>query len=199
MNNAEQNDHISEQEYLQGELVSEIKHEYVDGYVYAMAGASRNHERIVQNIARFVGQHLADSSSCEPLGSDTKVKTSTGKYRYPDYMVVCDETIDDEYYTESPVILVEVLSHTTRQSDYQAKRLEYINIPTLEEYVLIEQDFVGITVFRKTAHWQPDYYFLGEEVTFESIDLTLPVADIYHRVDNLDMVQWLESLKITAD
>jgi Uma2 family endonuclease len=185
--------HISEDDYLSGELVSEIKHEYVDGAVYAMAGASRNHERIVQNLSRLFGNHLVNSP-CEPLGSDMKVRTSIGKFRYPDYMVVCDEIESHEQYTDSPVILVEVLSKTTRKIDHQIKRLEYINIPSLKEYVLIEQDFVDIIVLRKSDHWQATHYFLGEDVVFESIDLTLPVAELYHRVDNHDMVQWLESI-----
>lgn len=182
----------SEQAYLKGERVSEVRHEYVDGQVYAMSGTSPNHEIIVQNMSRLLGNHLLDSP-CIPFGSNMMVKTTAGKYRYPDNMVVCNDIDYDKYYTESPVILVEVISHSTRKLDEQTKRLEYINMPSLKEYVLIEQDIVNIKVFRKTDHWQPTYYYLGEDVTFESISLTLPVAELYHRVDNEDMKTFLES------
>jgi Uma2 family endonuclease len=181
-----QNDMLDEKEYLDGELISDIKHEYVDGEVHAMAGASKNHDRIAGNVFRKFGNHL-ENSPCEPFGSDMKVRTPTGSYRYPDCMVVCADDEIDDYYTQSPVILVEVISRSTRKTDLQTKRLEYINIPTLEEYVLIEQDYVQVTVYRLSDNWRPTYYFLEDEVTFESIELTLPVAEIYHRVVNQDM------------
>ena len=184
---------ITEAEYLKGELVSEFKHEYVDGALYAvngaMTGASRNHDHIVQNIARHFGNHLFNSH-CAPRGSDTKVKTPTGQYRYPDYLVVCEESDDDQHYVQSPVLIIEVISDSTRKTDQQTKRLEYINIASLEEYVLIEQDFVNIVVYRKSDDWRPTHYFLGETVTFESIELTLDVADVYHRVENNELVEW---------
>lgn len=190
----EQIDHLSEADYLSAELVSEIKHEYVNGEVYAMAGASKNHERLAGNIYRKFGNHLEDSP-CEPFASDMKVRTPTSSYRYPDCMVVCDDTSYDDYYAQTPIILVEVISRSTRKTDEQSKRLEYMNISTLEEYVLIEQDYVDVTVFRKSQDWLPTYYFLGETVTFDSIKLTLAVADIYHRVVNEDMNDWLVALK----
>lgn len=107
-------------------------------------------------------------------------------------MVVCDDETDDEYYTTSPVIVVEVISRSTRRTDEQIKRLEYINMPSLEEFVLIEQDYVDVAVFRKSQGWQPTHYFLGEEVLFESIDFSLSVEAIYHRVQNQDMTEFLQ-------
>ena len=89
------------------------------------------------------------------------------------------------------VILVEVLSRSTRKTDKNDKFLEYINIPTLQEYVLIEQDFVDIEIFRKKDNWFPKHYFLGDEVTFKSIELTLTVEEVYHRVNNEDMIEFL--------
>lgn len=183
---------ISEDEYLAGEAISETKHEYVDGDVYAMAGASMNHERIANNFIIKCGIHLANSP-CEPFGSDLKLRTPTGNYRYPDCMVVCDSTTANEVYTKTPMIVVEVISRSTRKTDEQIKRLEYMNIPGLKEYVLIEQDFVDICVLRQSQHWQPAHYFLGDDITFESIDLTLPVAELYHRVVNQDMTDWLQN------
>ena len=151
-----------------------------------------NHERIAGNVYRKFGDHL-ENSPCEPFGSDMQVHTPSGSYRYPDCMVVCDSQSDNDTFTETPVILVEVISHSTRKTDEQTKRLEYMNIPSLLEYVIIEQDYVDVCVFRKNQHWQPTHYFLGDDVVFESIDLTLPVAAVYQRVVNDDMGAWLEN------
>ena len=186
------NDLISVEDYLKFELDSEMKHELVDGYVYAMAGASENHDRISGNIYRKLGNHL-ENSPCEPFTSDMKLKTSTGNFRYPDCMVVCDKDDENKFYKTKPVILVEVISRSTRKIDKNDKLLEYINIPSLQEYVIIEQDSVDIQIFRRSNHWIPKHYFLGDEITFESIGLTLSVEEIYHRVQNEDMVEFLNT------
>lgn len=190
---AKTSEYIRVEDYLAGELISEVKHEYVDGQVFAMSGASKNHVRIVQNLSKHFGIHL-DDSPCEPMASDMKVKTSSSKYRYPDFMVVCDETDENEYFTDTPVILVEVLSRSTRKIDEQIKRIEYINLPSLQEYVIIEQYVADISVFRKKDQWQPTHYFLGDDITFESIGLTLAVEELYKRVDNQDVNEWLQNM-----
>lgn len=183
---------ISEEEYLQGELVSEVKHELIDGCVYAMAGASANHERIAGNVYAEFRNHLK-GSPCEPFGSDMKVKAGFNFY-YPDVSVACHFDETKPYFTESPVIIVEVLSKATRKMDVSLKLLAYVNLPSLQEYVLIEQDFVDIQVIRRSESWLPRHYFLGDDITFEAIGLTLPVEEIYARVHNEDMVEFL-SLK----
>jgi len=197
MPTAKQAHFISEQEYLDGEKISEIKHEYVHGDVYVMAGTSKNHERIAVNILSEFSHHLKNSP-CEPFGSDVKVRVPTGNYRYPDCMVVCEDQTEDDYYTESPTILVEVLSRSTRKIDERDKRMEYLNIPSLEEYILIEQDFVDVEVVRRKDGWRSQHYFLGDELYLESIDLTLSVEDIYHRVKNEDVQEYIEQLKQQA-
>ncbi len=154
-----------------------------------MAGASANHERIAGNIYRKFGNHL-DGSTCEPFGSDMKVKVGSN-YFYPDVIVDCHFDESQPYYTESPVIIIEVLSKATRKTDETVKLLSYINIPSLQEYVLVEQDYVDIQVIRRSEAWLPRHYFLGDEITFESICLTLPVEEIYYRVHNEDMIEFL--------
>ena len=186
----DQNPLITEEEYLKGELTSEIKHEYIDGYVYAMSGASKNHDRIAGNVLRKFGNHL-EKSPCEPFTSDMKVKVGT-KYFYPDVTVVCDDKSQAEYYTESPAILVEVLSKSTRRRDEKLKRMIYQTIPTLQEYVLIEPDFVDVEICRRSEGWVSNHYFMGDEVTFESIALTVSVEEIYARVDNEDVRTYFE-------
>lgn len=181
---------ISEEEYLEEELLGEIKHEYIDGHVYAMAGASRNHERIAGNIYRQIGNYL-QGKPCEPFSSDIKIKVGS-KFFYPDVMVVCDEQSPHEYYTEAPVIIVEVLSKLSRRIDETTKRIAYQSIPGLKEYVLIEQDFVDVEICRKSEGWVSRHFFWGDSVYFEAVDLTLTVEEIYDRVDNEEVKGWLQ-------
>jgi len=175
---------MSEEEYLRTEKEREIKHEYIDGYIYAMAGVKKNHARITANIDRALGRFLS-GKSCESFTSEVKVKVGS-KFFYPDVMVVCDDNNQD-YYTETPVIIVEVLSKSTRRMDETVKKWSYQNIPSLQEYVLIEQDFVDVEVCRRSQGWVSSHYFLGDSVYFEAIGLEMTVADIYERVDNEDM------------
>lgn len=182
-------DLISVEDYLKGELISEVKHELIEGCVYAMAGASANHERISLNILSEFRNHLK-KSPCEPFGSDMKLKINSNFF-YPDAMVDCNFDDSKPYFTETPIIIVEVLSKSTRKRDETTKLMSYINISSLKEYVLIQQDFVDIQVIRKSEGWLPKHYFLGDEVIFESIGLTLSVEDIYHRVKNEDMMEFL--------
>jgi len=186
---------ISEDEYLQGEIMSEIKHEYIAGNVYAMAVASATHNLISGNVFRELSINLKQKNSpCDIFSSDMKVKVSRNStsFFYPDVMIVCDTNNEDEYYQNFPVIIVEVLSKSTRKNDKKLKKLAYFNIPTLSEYVIIEQDYCEVEVFRKNQHWQSDNYFLGDEITFESIDTTISVEDIYYHVKNEDMLNFLE-------
>lgn len=184
---------ISEDDYLQAESRSLLKHEYVDGHVYAMSGASRNHQRIATNLLRKMGDHL-DGHRCEVFAADIKVKTGS-QFFYPDVMVVCEDDIPSEYYTQTPILIVEVLSKSTRRMDETTKRLAYFNIPTLLEYVLIEQDIVSVEVCRRTRSWRSEHYFMGDQVHFDSIDLTLSVEAIYARVDNDEMRSYREHLQ----
>jgi Uma2 family endonuclease len=182
-------DLISVEEYLTGELSSDIKHELIDGTVYAMAGASANHERISVNVLRKLGNYL-ENKPCEPFGSDMKLRINANFF-YPDVMVDCHFDNSEPYFTQTPLIIVEVLSKSTRKKDTTFKFISYINIPSLQEYVLIEQDFVDVQVFRRSENWLARHYFLGDDITFESIGLTLSVEDIYHRVQNDDMLEFL--------
>ena len=179
---------ISEAEYLAGEKIADIKHEYIDGEVFAMAGASASHNRISLNVARKFGNHL-EGKPCQPYISDMKVNVGT-KYFYPDVLVDCSGLNDDSHVTQSPTLIVEVLSKSTRRTDETIKRIAYTQINTLLEYVLIEQDFVDIEVIRRRNGWQSEHFYLGDSVTFEAIGLTLTVEEIYDRVNNPELVEW---------
>ena len=186
---AEQMNKITPEDYLEGELTSEVKHELVDGEAYAMAGAAANHERISGNFYAEFRSHLK-GSPCEPFGSDMKVRVDDNFF-YPDVIVDCGFDESQPYYTDSPVIVVEVLSKSTRRTDETIKRQQYLSVPTLQEYVLIEQDIVDIEVVRRSKGWQSEHYFMGDEITFASIGLTVAVEDIYLRVQNEDVADYL--------
>jgi len=173
---------VDESKYLSDELTSNVKHEYINGVLFAMVGACSNHVTICLNLSVEICSFLK-GKKCKGFDSDMKLKTSSGKFRYPDIMVVCDEPSKNDLYKECPIILVEVLSKSTRRKDKTEKKIEYLNIPTLEQYVLIEQDFIDVEVFRKENNWRSDHYFLGDRIPFSAIgDFTMSIEDIYEQV-----------------
>lgn len=180
---------MSEQAYLDGELLSDIRHEYIEGEVYAMVGAHKYHNQIVMTVSNVFYNHLL-GKPCQPYASDMKVKIDR-KYFYPDVMVDCSQ-VDADYYIEQPSIIVEVLSKSTRQHDKTVKRLAYFQIASLKEYVLIEQDFVEIEFWSRDQdnRWQQSVYYLGDDITFHSIGLSVSVENIYRQVKNEDMLAW---------
>lgn len=181
---------MSEGEYLESEKTSAVRREYVDGHVYAMAGAHSNHNVLSGNIhAAF---HLfLKGKPCRAYMSDMKVRIGNGsKYYYPDALVNCPPV--NGYFTETPTILVEVSSKSTRRTDETEKRMAYMQIETLQEYVLIAQDYVEVEVIRRSEGWQSSKYHLGDAVTFTSIGLTITVEEIYDGVQNKDMTKWLQ-------
>lgn len=159
-----------------------VKHEYVDGQVYAGAGESDRHNRISGNIyARLVG-HL-DGNECEPFMSDMKLFVSPHAF-YPEVMVACEQPINDSYFRTQPVLIVEVLSPSTERVDRKEKLAAYRGIPTLREYAIVVQDLIEVELRRRVDDkWRTEIYRdLTDAITFESIDFTLTVADIYRNV-----------------
>lgn len=182
---------ISVEEYLSGERESEVKYEYVDGQVFAMAGASLRHNLICTNVTSSFWNQL-QGQPCYPVTGDMLVKTSDTQYRYPDVQIICDnDPSDDEYVRESPVLIVEVLSRSTRRRDKTEKRDEYLALPSLQEYILIEQDVAEVEVQRRSNDWHSEYFYLGQDITLESVDVTVSVEAIYQRVDNQDVTAFL--------
>jgi len=180
---------LSEQDYLAGEPDSPIKHEYIDGAVYAMASASANHNLITGNIHGELHTHLK-GKPCRPFASDMKVKIGS-RYFYPDILVDCAEYAGDDQFTETPTLIVEVLSKSTRRMDETIKRSSYSQIDSLQEYLLIEQDIVDVELVRRSNSWRSEHFFMGDQFTLESVGLTLSVAEIYDRVKNADVTDWL--------
>lgn len=181
---------LSAEDYLQNELLSDTKHQLIDGDIYAMVGASENHNLLAGNIFSELKNHLK-GTRCRTFMADMKVKVADDFF-YPDVMVVCNEDNTDDYYKTAPVIIVEVLSKSTRRFDQSEKRLRCQTIPTLEEYVLIEQDKGEIQVFSRKDNWQSFYYYLGDQLTLHSLGISLPVEALYDQVNNEDVLAFLQ-------
>lgn len=187
---------ISDQAYFELEKQTDTRHEYIDGYVYAMVGGSFNHGTLVGAIAGEIRNHLK-GKPCRVFSESIKVKVPSiyhakdSRYFYPDVVVDCTIDKADGNMLTTPVLVVEVLSASTHKYDETTKFQIYATIPTLQEYVLVEQDFVRIEVQRRRTNWAVEKYFLGDKISFESLALTLDVAELYHNVDNEEMNEWL--------
>lgn len=179
----------SVKDYFFLEVGSPIRHEYFDGVIYAMSGGTRTHARIAVNvIAAF--NNLLRGTPCEPFHGDMRVMTPSGLYTYPDASVACGgpEVIGDEERTTllNPVVIVEVLSDSTRKYDRGEKFENYRSIPSLREYVLIEQTRASVEIRQRTANdkWVTSTIdSLDQTVHLASINVDLPLASIYERVE----------------
>ncbi len=176
---------IGVEEYLESERVSPVKREYVYGEVYAMAGTSANHNRIAVNITTALANRLRDSP-CEPFFGDIKVRVNPNVYYYPDVLVSCEETPENPYFCNEPILIVEVLSPSTKEIDRREKLLFYQQMPSVQEYAVVEQEKMHVEIHRRQPNgtWIT-YYFnqnADEEVEFQSVELTMRLSEIYRRV-----------------
>ena len=171
-------------------MPADIKHELIDGEVYAMSGVSENHNLLAGNIFNELKNRLK-GAPCRFYMSDMKLRVADDFF-YPDVMVVCGDNRVHDYYKTTPTIIVEVLSKSTRKLDQTSKRLRCQAIPSLEEYLLIEQDKAEIEVFSRRHHWQSAYYYLGDYIAIESLGITVAVDDIYDQVDNEGVINCIQ-------
>lgn len=178
---------ISRDEYLQGELASQIRHEYVAGHVYAMSGGTLNHQRIAGNFLRLAGNQLA-GKPCFPTGRDFKLRVPLGygeeAFYYPDGMIICAPVPGDALFTDSPSVILEVLSPTTRRTEEVEKFRDYTTIPTLEAYILAETDKPVLTLHRRDGTGFRREIFSGLEVVLDlpAAGITIPLAELYRDV-----------------
>ena len=183
------NFYISPEDYLEGERVSPIKHEYRRGHVYAMTGAKKPHIIITSNLVRRLGNHL-DDTDCIILPLDIKVRLEEANcYYYPDVAVTCDErdTGSTEDFILYPSLVVEVLSPSTAAFDRGDKFADYQTASSLQEYVLITQSEIKVECFRVNAegNWVSQTYRQGDELELMSIDFCCPIAQVYHKVPGI--------------
>jgi Uma2 family endonuclease len=173
-------------DYLDGEEISQIKHEFIDGEIYAMAGASEKHHRICANLFIKLDSHL-ENSKCNAFITDMKLQADKNTFYYPDVFVSCDQNPESEFYREEPILIIEVVSPSTRQIDRREKLRIYQQIPTVQEYVIIEQDKMHLEIHRRQSDGRWITYFynegdLDEQIEFQSVNLSLNLEEIYNRV-----------------
>lgn len=170
------------EEYLEYEEQSRVRHEYLAGEIFAMNGVTKEHNRIAGRTYLALANHLK-GGPCEVFMSDVKVKLQVNRDNYvyyPDVMVVCGRDLQEDRYVADPKLIVEVLSTSTAGVDRHEKRVNYRWIAALEEYVVVAQERVEATIFRRAEEWRP--VILGSlEALLElrSIDLRLPLVRIY--------------------
>ena len=176
---------MTAKEYLEWESRQEIRHEYCDGEVFSMAGGTKNHDELAFNMRRLLIDKV-ESDDCRMSGSDVKVMVREGQFfRYPDLSVSCDNKDEgsDTFYT-FPKLIVEVLSESTETVDRGDKFQEYIQIPTLEEYVLISAKQMLVECFRRGEGrmWLYFPYREGEMVEIASMGVEFPIETLYRNV-----------------
>ena len=180
------------EEYFEFEKTSEVRHEYVDGVIYpvnfdfeGIAGESKRHNLISGELYAALLIHLR-GSGCQVFFEAVKLYTSASKYYYPDVVVTCDaETDKDDYTLNDPRLIIEVLSPTTERVDRAEKLIAYQKIPSVQEYVLVSSERVWVQIYRRTdgENWRVEQFLnLNDEVTFNSINLIVKVADIYRNI-----------------
>jgi Uma2 family endonuclease len=181
--------YFSVDDYLQWEEQQEEKHEYVNGLIYDMAGATENHVSLTGNFAAIILSHLR-GTQCKVLSSDMKVNIAAKKiYYYPDILVTCDERDrQNKKHKSYPCLIIEVLSNSTEAKDRGVKFANYQTIETLQEYVLVNQQEQRIEVFRRTDRkfWLLQTYTAGELIELQSINLQISMDSIYEAVALLE-------------
>jgi Uma2 family endonuclease len=172
-------------DYLQWEEQQEDKHEYVDGQIYAMAGASENHIDITTNLTVILSNYLR-GKDCKLFPSDMRLNiVAKNIYYYPDLFVTCDER--DRFNKKQknyPCLIIEVLSESTEAKDRGVKFANYQTIQSLQEYVLISQWEQRVEVFRRSdKFWLLQTYTTGETIELQSINTQISIDAIYESVD----------------
>ncbi len=177
--------YFTAEDYLAGERVSQEKHEYLAGAIYAMAGTSIGHDRVAGNIFGELRQQLR-GKPCEAFSSDVKVrirKDAADFFYYPDVTVDCAGAGNASLFADEPRVIFEVLSPDTERIDRGEKLRNYQALDSLEVYALVDQYHVAVTVYRRTPEgWVMEFLTEKEDtLAMPSIDCTLTLAAIYER------------------
>ena len=179
--------YYSPEEYLALERAAEFRSEYLNGKIFAMAGESPEHGRIKADVVVALGNQLK-GKNCEAFTSDTKVRTpGINMFGYPDVVVVCGEIIHHDQFQDvilNPKVIIAVLSPSTELYDRSEKFASYRQLASLTDYLLISQDKVRIEHYvRHGKFWMlSEESDLANSITIESIECSLPLKDVYTRV-----------------
>jgi Uma2 family endonuclease len=184
--------HYAIEQYFLIEEMSEVKHEYFDGEIFAMAGGSRDHDTIAGNVFAFLHGALR-ASPCQAFSSNMRIRTPSGLYTYPDASIVCgppDITrIQGTDTIGNPVVLIEVLSLSTSDYDRGQKFDLYESIGSLQDYLLIEQSSVLVEHRTRDSAggWTTTTLrSLDDRIRLSAVEVEIPMAALYERVELLD-------------
>jgi Uma2 family endonuclease len=174
------------EEYFELDNNSEIRHEFYEGEVFAMAGTTRNHNRLAKKITRLLDDAF-EEKGCEAIMQSVKLEAINDKYYpYPDVMLVCDPTDDNSYVIKNPVLIVEVLSNSTGEYDRTFKLRRYRNIPSLDYYLLVSQYEVFVELYSRTKESQmwsySSYENLNDIVDFSTLGYQLSLKKLYDNI-----------------
>ena len=173
---------ISVEEYLQGEPTSDVKHEYIAGQVYAMAGASWAHNLVAGGLYAKLFSHLAGKPG-RPFMGDMQVRLMINRsdiFYYPDVVVTCDPRDKGGHFLRFPKLIIEVLSTSTERLDRGEKMERYLTLPSLEEYVLLAQDRPSAVIYRRRTEWLPEIIEGWDAViALESVDCSVALSELY--------------------
>lgn len=175
---------VTEPAYLARDAASDVRHELVDGVVYAMAGGSDRHARIGGNLAAALNSHLP--GHCVAYGSDMKLRIAHAEaadHYYPDVMVCCGASDQSQVWRDDPVLLAEVLSPSTERADRSEKLPAYTGIGTVEEVLLVAQDEMRVELFRRVTGWRREVLTGADTLNLTSVGMALPVSALYRRVE----------------
>ena len=175
---------ISATDYLSQENDGTWRHEFVNGAVYAMSGASDQHNLIVGGSEGLIASLV--KKPCQTFSRDMKVRISNNsdiRFYYPDVFVSCDPNDRARNWREHPALIIEVLSPSTERFDRAEKFDAYKAIPSLLEYGLLSQDQIELELFRRSTNWQREVYVHDNTVTLESIGITVMVSQLYARTE----------------
>jgi Uma2 family endonuclease len=179
---------ISPEQYLEMERASETKHEYYNGEVFAMSGASIPHNFVFHNVYGGLVIHLK-GSGCKPFGSDMRIHIPLNSlYTYPDISIICGKPETTDAFTDNvtnPSVIIEILSKSTKDYDRGTKFSLYRSIKTLKEYILIDSTSILVEKYTRQENnsWiLTEYQELHENFHISTISLTLTLKDIYEDV-----------------
>ncbi len=179
---------FSIQEYLEMEESAVEKHEYYRGEIFAMSGPKVPHNEISGNLYYALRKRL-EGEKCKPYHSDQRVHIEANTlFTYPDISIVCGEVItlnDDNWNVLNPVVIIEVLSPSTKNYDRGEKFKLYRDIPWLKEYILVDSQSIHTEVFRlnEKDHWElQEYNLLSDVIIIKAIDEKVSLSEIYDGV-----------------
>ena len=170
-------------EFLELEIHSQERHEFVDGNLFVMPGGTDRHNGIALNLVMIL-RPIVLKRGCQLYANDVLIRTPDEIGYYPDVFITCDSSEDSPRVKRRPNTIVEVLSDTTEKFDRTEKLRNYRTIPSLEMYVLLEQDSILAEVYAKQhdGSWRHDVLREGSSIAFSSLDLMVPLADLYENL-----------------